>query len=238
MPATGVCGAPVAAMDVELLGALERDLRAWASGTPSRFAVDGLDPPRHDSVELDRGDLAGAQLLRRGSDPVRSQSSVTRPSPRSAAPGTGRPRRRARSRGRPRLADAGLRHVLPEHVGRAGSAHAVGRHVVGGDLAHLGGVLEDQPELRPQLRLLLVGQVQARELRDVLDVDLYRHGGSLAGRVVEEGLCGLRPHVQQVVVPQPLQQFAPAGVGGEGRRDELARLVDPPLSAPRPIAAQ
>ena len=51
-----------------------------------------------------------------------------------------------------------------------------GDDVGGRDLAHLRGVLEDHAELRAEALLLLGGEVEAREARDVVDVDLDGHG--------------------------------------------------------------
>jgi hypothetical protein len=58
-------------------------------------------------------------------------------------------------------------------------AYAVGGTSSGGDLADPSGVLEDHAELDLETRRLLVRQLQSRQTRDVLDVDVDGHGAEV-----------------------------------------------------------
>jgi hypothetical protein len=73
------------------------------------------------------------------------------------------------------LREARLRLIRSHHVG---SRDGVGgwKDVFGGDLTNPLCVLEDEPKLTPEPLSLLRSQGQASELRNMIDVDLDRHG--------------------------------------------------------------
>src|SRR5918994_283751 len=94
------------------------------------------------------------------------------------------------------------------------------RHVLRRHLAHLRRVVEDHGELFAEAFLLLVGELEAREPGDVIDVDLDRHGRKssrvLSVAVPEEAFGHLGRETSEPALAESPQQLLPTGVVTEG----------------------
>ena len=120
--------------------------------------------------------ISPSRSFAESSEPVRSQSSVTSRSRRSSAPGTGR----RRSAGA--FASAASWLTLGSGVSSrktlaCGIGEAVGATSSAATSPTFAACSRITASCVAHARLLVVGELHPRELRDVIDVDLDRHGG-------------------------------------------------------------
>ena len=225
MPATGDCGAPVDRYDVELLRALGGQLRRRGQERPH------LVRPRRRSARAIEARISVAEVSPRGEHRRQLRAGAVAElgahAPVSAIRGT---RKRSPSR------SGALRRA--SSTGSDGSGHVVAKDVRPRD--RRGGRLARRRPRPPRHARRARGSgraapraravsssvsCQARELRDVLDVDLDRHGRQSNGRGRGDSDAEVRPQ---------RDRHPPVDEGGCHRH--LA-VVDPPNHRDREGAA-
>ena len=173
-PASGPSCSPARGACVDGAGLRERGLARRRAGRRATFGSTSAMRSRCAWVDLDGGDLAGGD--QRGRARRRSgDQSLMPPPPGSAAPGSGRPRRRARRTAPARGVEAGPHLVGTEDVGQRQRVRGR-RYVFGGDLGDAGDRADDLVELAGEVVQLFVGQLQPGQPGEVSDL-LAGYGG-------------------------------------------------------------